>query len=171
MSGKHLKKLGLKNAHIVVDKLSDVQKGYLSAFLDGEGGIQVTRSTRKGREYTIALHPTVYFTNTNLEAIQSLRDWLSCGTIVRRVDKIHEKDSYILHVTGTRNILALLKVVRPYLIIKKRQADLLIEYCESRLGHYRGGDRRYNTRELEIYTELKRINMKGGKKKRQPTVV
>jgi hypothetical protein len=64
--GKHVRKLGLKNSTIQTEGLSEAQKGYLAGFLDGEGGIQITRSERSGREYTLALHPTVYFTNTHV---------------------------------------------------------------------------------------------------------
>ena len=169
-SGKHLRRLGLANAHITVGALTDSQKGYLAAFLDGEGGIQLTRSYRRGREYKLALHPCVYFTNTNTEVILTLRTWLRCGCVTRkRAQNPAHKDTYALSVTGTRNVLALLTTVRPYLIIKRKQADLLIEYCESRLKHYRSGDRRFNKKELEIYTKLKRMNTKGGRNSSQRT--
>jgi len=169
-TGKHIRKLGLANAHISTEHLTDFQKGYLAAFLDGEGGIQLTRNFRRNREYKLALHPCVYFTNTNEVVIRQMRQWLGCGCVTRkRSENPRHKDTFALSITGTRNVLALLDVVRPYLIVKQRQADLLIEYCKSRLRHYRSGDRRFNKRELEIYTKLRRLNMKGGKIRRQRT--
>lgn len=169
-TGKHSRKLGLANAHIHVENLSESQKGYLAAFLDGEGGIQLTRTFRHGREYKLALHPCVYFTNTDGNVVMRLRSWLGCGCVTRRRTKnpVH-KDTFALSITGTRNVLALLTTLRPYLIVKRRRADLLVEYCESRLSHYRSGDRRFNRKELRLYTKLRRLNMKGGKNPRQPT--
>lgn len=64
-AGKHREHVGVKVCSIHVENLSDWQKGYIAAFLDGEGGIQITVSHRTDREYSTALHPDVYFTNTN----------------------------------------------------------------------------------------------------------
>lgn len=168
--GKHIRRLGLANAHIQIEGLREVQVGYLAAFLDGEGGIQLTRNFRKARKYRLALHPCVYFTNTNEEAISRLRGWLGCGCVTRRRqrDRRH-KDTLALSITGTRNVLLILRLLNPYLVIKRKQAELLIRFCESRLSHYRSGDRRFNREEVRIYTELKRLNMKGGKIRRQHT--
>ncbi len=159
--GKHLRGLSLKNATIKLAHLTDAQKGYLAAFLDGEGGIQITRTFRQAREYKLALHPTVYFTNSNREVIQRLRDWLCVGSVVHRKEPKPHKDMFILHVTGTRNVLELLRCLILLMIIKARQADVMIRYCESRLSHYRGNDRQFNELELELYTALSKLNKKG----------
>src|SRR5271169_2968506 len=102
--GKHVRRLGLKNASIRVESLSAFQIGYISAFLDGEGGIQITRTQRKDREYTVALHPTVYFTNTCRASIDAIRAWISVGTMVTTRTREGRKDMYVLRVTGVRNI-------------------------------------------------------------------
>ena len=170
MSGKHLRKLGLANMHINTEHLDEGQKGYIAAFLDGEGGIQITRSFRRGREYTLSLHPCVYFTNTDEMVIRRLKEWLGCGCVTRRrSSRPSHRDTFALSITGTRNVLALLTTVKPYLIVKRRQADLLIGYCESRLQHYRSGDRRFTREEVLLYTKLHHLNMKGGKNRRQRT--
>ena len=147
--GKHTRKVGMKNSSIKVDGLSEAQKGYLAAFLDGEGGIQITRSKRPRREYDLALHPTVYSCNTHLGSLQTIMRWLDCGTLVKRREKANHKDSFVLHVTGIRNIRKLLVCLLPYLI-KARQARVILRYCESRLSHYHGDDRRYTRREQDF---------------------
>lgn len=170
--GKHIRKVGMKNSVIRLNALSDAQKGYLAGFLDGEGGIQITRGTRHGREYDIALHPTVYFCNTCLGSVRRIKEWLGRGTLVRRSEVGNHKDTFILHTTGTRNIKELLTCLRPYLIIKTRQERVMFQYCESRLSHCRGNERRYTKQELRLYTTLKKLNRKGGGGiKRQHTVV
>lgn len=160
--GKHIRKVGTKNATIRLDTLMEAQKGYLAGFLDGEGGIQITRSRRPGREYDLALHPAVYFCNTNFTSIQTIRKWLGCGSVVKRPETGSHKDSFVLHITGTRNIKALLECLLPFLIIKAPQAQVMLQYCESRLSHYLGNDRRFNELELRLYTALKKLNLKGG---------
>jgi hypothetical protein len=163
MSGKHLRRLGLRNATISLSRLTQIQIGYLAAFPDGEGGIPITRNFRRGRANALALHPTVYFTNTNRKALSTIHEWLGCGCLTRRIEKPPHRDTFVPSVTGTRNVLMLLKVLRPYLIIKKHRADIMISYCRSRLSHYRSGGRRFNPLELRLYTQLHRLNKKGGK--------
>jgi hypothetical protein len=166
-----LRRLGLKRANIVTKNLSGVRVGYLAAFLDGEGGIQITRNTRTDREYSTALHPTVYFTNTNRDAIFTMKDWLGGGSIACRAARPGHSDIYVLSITGTRNVERLLVCLRPHLIVKAERAAVMLDYCRSRLSHYQSGDRRFNEGELKLYSALIRLNRKGGSNKRQLTEV
>ncbi len=161
----------MQNAKIKLDGLTERQIGYIAAFLDGEGGIQITRTTRKDREYTIALHPCVYFTNTNREVIETLRRWFSAGCVVTaKANKEGHKPTHVLHITGTRNIVSLLTVVRPCLIVKAKQADTMLQFCKSRLTHNAGKDRRYTEEELSLYMTLKALNERGVKKRQHTEV-
>ena len=159
--------MGVKACFIKVEGLTDAQKGYIAAFLDGEGGIQITQSLRHDREYPIALHPDVYFTNTNGRAIHAIRNWLGGGSISRRRGKGSHRDTYVLTISGVNCILQLLETIRLLLIIKARRADLMMEFCTSRISHYRGKGRRFTQRELRLYTLVKRLNERGGVKLRQ----
>jgi hypothetical protein len=157
-AGRHIKGPRLSKSTVRVDGLTDLQIGYLAAYLDGEGGIQITRTTRKDREYTIALHPVVYFTNTNRESIDTLKQWISAGTTVVARQREGRKPGFVLHVTGTKNVLVLLGCLRPHLIIKASRADVMLRYCSSRASHLRGKERRYTEEELSLYTTLKTLN-------------
>lgn len=140
-AGKHIKGPRLKNSNIRLEGLSETQVGYLAAFLDGEGGIQITRTTRKDREYTIALHLCVYFTYTNRAAIDAMKSWLSAGCVVTARAAEGHKPAFILHITGIKNIIQLLARLRPFLIIKAKQADTMTRYCESRASHNKGKEK------------------------------
>jgi hypothetical protein len=163
LAGKHSNKPRLLRPSIDVDSLQPHQLGYIAGFLDGEGGVQITKTTREGREYTIALHPTVYFTNTNRESVETLRGWLRTGSTVVSHQKRGYKDTYILHITGMGNIVRLLTCLLPYLIIKRRRAEILLEYCRSRTERKPGENRHYSLTELELYSALIQANRKGGK--------
>ena len=143
----------------------------MAAFLDGEGGIQITATKRKDRVYTLALHPDVYFTNTNEQVMNTIRDWLGGGTLTRRKAKLGHNDTYVLTVSGVRSILGLLQTIQPMMIIKAERANLMMEFCKSRLSHNRGKGRRFTKYELRLYTSIRQLNKRGGAKKRQPTAV
>ena len=168
-AGKHFKRLGLKRINVSTGSLSDAQVGYLAAFLDGEGGIQITRNTRTDRDYPLALHPTVYLTNTNKEAIFTMKEWLNAGSVTCRKAREGCKDTYVLSITGTRNVERLLVCLRPHLIVKAVRADVMLEYCRSRMSHYLRGDRKFNETELKLYSALARLNRKGGRETNMPT--
>jgi len=170
-AGKHRQHIGVKASQVHVERLSDWRKGYIAAFLDGEGGIQITLSHRKDRAYTLALHPDVYFTNTNEEVIRRIREWLGGGSIARRREQGNRKDTYVLTISGVNSILQLLQAVRPMLIVKANRADIMMDFCRSRLSHNRGKGRRFTRSELRLYNALKRRNRRGGNKKRQHTEV
>jgi hypothetical protein len=157
--GKHTGKPRLRDSTICVNHLLHWQIGYLAAFLDGEGGIQITRSKRQRRRYTTSLHPTVYFTNTNLKVIKTIREWLMAGSVVLSRARPGHHDLHVLHITGIRNIAKLLKALSPYLIIKGRQARLMMEFCRSRTGSRGPEGRRFTARELRIYRSLKKLNL------------
>ncbi len=163
MAGKHSNKPRHLRPSINVENLQPSQLGYIAGFLDGEGGIQITKTARKQRSYPIALHPCVYFTNTNRTVIESMKEWLNSGSMVVSHSKKGYRDTYILHVTGMQNIVLLLSRLLPFLIIKPKQARLLIEYCQSRMLHHHGTDRHYSQAELELYSALIQANKKGGK--------
>jgi hypothetical protein len=163
VAGKHSNRPRLLRPSIEVGGLQPHQVGYLAGFLDGEGGIQITKSTREGREYTIALHPTVYFTNTNRQSIETMQGWLRTGSMIVAHQKKGYRDTYVLHVTGMRNIKQLLLCLLPHLIIKRRQAEIMLEYCHSRMKRKPGENRHYSLAELGLYTSLIQVNRKGGK--------
>lgn len=170
-AGKHRNHVGVNPVTIHVESLEDWQKGYIAAFLDGEGGIQITRSERRDREYRIALHPAVYFTNTYQAAIRTIHLWLGGGSVTLRRGSERHRDTLVFTVSGVRSILRLMETIRPFLLIKAKRADLMIEFCKSRVSHNKGKGRSFTESELRLYTSIKELNIKGGTKTRQPTVV
>lgn len=161
-AGKHREHVGVKVCSIHVENLSDWQKGYIAAFLDGEGGIQITVSHRTDREYSTALHPDVYFTNTNEEVIRAIRHWLGGGSITKRRERNGRKDTFVLTISGVKSILQLLEAIRSMLVVKAERADLMMDFCRSRISHNRGKGRRFTENELRLYTAVKRQNRRGG---------
>ena len=159
--GKHANITRLRKTTVQVRHLTSLQIGYLAAFVDGEGGTQITKWKRKGRAYAISLHPVVYFTNTNREVIHTLRAWLRAGVVVVSRQRPGCKTMYILHVTGIRNIASLLSLLEPHLIVKRRRARLMLQFCRSRLGPRGRVGRKFNQEELKLYKTLRRLNKKG----------
>jgi hypothetical protein len=163
VAGKHSFKPRLLPVSINVDGLTPYQVGCLAGYLDAGGGIQVTRTTRESRECTIALHPTVYFTSGNRESLEAMRTLLMTGSMVVAHQKPGYHDTYALHITGMNNIRKLLLRMLPQITIKRRQAEIMLQYCASRMNHISEKDRHYSSAELELYSAMIQANRKGGK--------
>ena len=63
------------------------------------------------------------------------------------------------NVVGVKRVRRVLEVLLPYLYIKRRQAVLVLEYCDSRLGRPYG--EAVNERDLEIREQVCALNTKG----------
>jgi hypothetical protein len=51
--------------------------------------------------------------------------------------------------------------IKDKLILKKRQAELVLEFCQSRINGAVDRGLGYSDRELELYEELRKLNKRG----------
>lgn len=111
---------------------------YIAGLVDGEGHIGLRfaagGSPRKAQiEFQIA--------NTSLALVQSVRDFMGVGTIIKPNMKNPKHRQVWVYKAYSNNAYLALKVISPLLILKKPQADLAIEFVEK---HIRGRERRGN---------------------------
>ena len=103
-------------------KLTQTQLAYLAGFIDGDGSIYVRLKPNETYRYGFQIAPyIILFQSAKDEAnFKNICDMLDCGYLRRR------KDGILEYTIGRREeILALVKEIKPYLILKRRQADLL----------------------------------------------
>jgi hypothetical protein len=143
------------------------QWGYVAAFLDGEGSaLLVKRNCRHGGT-SIRIEPRIVFNNTYHEALTVIKGIIDCGWICQeKRPKYRRQACYSLVVTNFRDIIHIIEKCFAFLVIKKKHAQLMKEFCEIRLkkmengtthGHPRGISS-FGKRELEIYEEIKELN-------------
>jgi hypothetical protein len=103
-------------------KLTQQQLAYLAGFIDGDGSIYVRLKPNDTYRYGFQIAPyIILFQSAKDEAnFQKICDMLNCGYLRRR------KDGILEYTIGRKEeILVLIKYIKPYLILKRRQADLL----------------------------------------------
>ena len=106
--------------------LSDAEKGYLAGLIDGEGSISIVRATtgynRKSRRIHHQLRVSVY--NTDINMVEWVKSRVGFGHIARRKQQSERhKPSYQYQVCALK-ALEILRAVHPYLVTKKRQAEV-----------------------------------------------
>ena len=113
--------------------LTEVQKAYLAGIWDGEGSIIIARATnsynKKSRRIYHQLR--VFMGNTDRKLVQWVKDTIGCGYIQTRKPKsIKHKTTYIYFVHSL-NAKLLLEAIYPYLITKKPQATIALEFAKT----------------------------------------
>lgn len=113
---------------------SPTECAYLAGFVDGEGTIIIARKPQHGKMANDQYHLQFHIVNTEPAIIQWIKDTFDGRAYCVRRQRTDRKALYGWQYTG---IMAchVIQCIRPYLIIKKRQADLAIEFQEHILAY------------------------------------
>jgi len=130
---------------------------YLAGFLDGDGSIYFI-IRKKGIE------PRIAFTNNSRELIEEIRSLINSKHITfweRHRINPNARETYHIRIGGLQDIKNFLEQILPYLRRKRPQAELMLEFCSSRLRRMKKGIRYYSEREKEIAKEVTKLNKRG----------
>jgi hypothetical protein len=147
-------RLGLiKNPPKTINPLTEGEKGYIAGIIDGEGSLGIAKHSTR-------LTPYLEICNTKADFISWLRDKMGLGYITQYIPKkASYNNSYLFSLIRAEEIIQVLDAVEPYLVIKKKHAELLKEFCQLRT--HRKKTEPYTEREHQIYVELKNLNRRG----------
>jgi len=143
--------------------LDNEKFAFVAGIVEGEGTFSLSRSIdqKQGKHYT-SFHPQIIIVNNNLQLLEFCQDVVG-GTIY---EKQEPKGSYPFHgkvfdlrIFGQRKVLDAIANLLPFLVSKKREAELLYEYCQSRINS--PAKQPYTQREKEIYRVLCGMHNKG----------
>ena len=115
--------------------MTPTEASYLAAFIDGEGTISLYKTRRKENRSGYRLQPNLSVANTDLPALEAIQAMCGNGRIVQTTNpsKPHHKPGYILKMSPNQ-IRHVLPQVRPYLLIKGKQADYVLEFLSLNVG-------------------------------------
>ena len=113
----------------MLNKKSTIQLAYLAGFLDGDGSIYVRAKQNSDYKYGFQIAPYVIFFQSKKEESNFRKIFSKIGFGYMR-----ERKDGILEYTIARkdNIIFLLNILRPYLVLKRKQADLMIKILEKK---------------------------------------
>jgi len=146
---------------------------YIAGFIDGEGSIGLTKMHQKyeGKEYDkIVYYPRLTISNTNKVALEWIQRVLGGGHIhvSRQKGKIMGKwpkkgDVFYFAMYKRDMLITVLTKIIPFLHVKKKHAELLLEWCLSRSMRGAKPHKKlpYSNREMEVYERLYQLNKNG----------
>lgn len=144
--------------------MKETEKAYLAGLIDGEGTVSIVRlhSRGQGFEHYVA---SVEISNTDMRMI----DWVAKrlgGSIVANRRKVVAGHKVVYRI-GLRNRLAeaVLREVMPFLVVKGRQAELVMELrarirTNGNRAKLTDGERGYRA---HLYEECRKLNVRGTK--------
>jgi hypothetical protein len=142
---------------------------YLAGVVDSDGCITVVSRKRKGH-YIPTFEPRIIIANESREWLEEIKAMMPgyvtisayAGTKVTE-GKVYRKNYYHLTVANMQTLKKVLNELLPHLVLKKRQAELMLKYIELRESkRSRKGLRRTQStiseEELNIVKEIWRLN-------------
>lgn len=144
--------------------VNELSLDYLAGFFDGEGCCGLLKC-KNGQ--TIYYKPYISFTNTDLNLMKFLKQTLEQYKIQmscqERKEQSNNKSFIQLTSWNISSALNFSNIMKDKCFIKRKQLELLKEYCESRnkINPKRRAWKRYTERELNIFKELKSLNHRG----------
>ena len=109
--------------------LNQVQKAYLAGFLDGDGSIYVRLKPNKSYRFGYQISPYIAFFQSKKDQrkFEGLCELIGFGKMRIRNDGIMEYT-----IGRTESIKKLLKMITPFLILKREQSNLMLEILDKK---------------------------------------
>lgn len=135
---------------------TDLEKAYTAGLVDGEGTILLTKW---GSSYL----PLINVTNTDQRAVDWLRQRFG-GKIYRSKRALPQHKTALRWTLTGKWAAAFIREILPYLVLKREQAMLLLEYYAPG-AHFHWGNRALPTEELqrrrELHDAISALNRRG----------
>ena len=111
-----------------MNKLSAEDKAYIAGFLDGDGSInaQIIKRNDYKLKFQIRVSITFFQKTKRYWFLLQLNKKLSYGTLRKKPDGVSEYS-----IVGISNVEKTLKLLLPYIQLKKPQAKLLLEIIQN----------------------------------------
>jgi len=165
---RRAKQLGLSRGNYIppLERLppfnpSKEERVWLACAIDCEGTITISRRKRLDLALGYHLLPFVSFCNSHRGIVRTFRNLTFQNLRVEAQLRPPWKTKYAVNIRRQPQIYAFLKAIRDFLIVKQRQADLVIEFIEienSRLTLKQKYRHQYTERQLEIVEEVWKLN-------------
>jgi len=145
--------------------MQEVEMAYLAGLIDGEGTITLERSGNRRLNGMMGLSPKVIVTDTDraiVDATMTIMRRLGVNPYVKVQSPAKRKKAcFWVTVSGLSKCKKVLEAVKPYLVGKLAQAQLVLDFVESRGNSQAAKGQQYSEAELQILDKLRALNHRG----------
>jgi len=134
---------------------------YIAAFIDGEGTISVRRERKKEYIGGYRYYSVVEMNNTDVGVMQYLRKCIGPARYYIAKPQMENRKTCYRFTLPTKTQEWLLPRIHPFLQIKKRQCELVMEFIKL-LGKKKYAERDMNLKKrIALYQEIHALNHRG----------
>jgi hypothetical protein len=146
-------------------KLSNVEKAYLAGLIDGEGYIGILRNKRGNKKsfhstWPIVFTPVIKVAMIDRPVIEWLYATLGGSFETRKPTMLNQRESYGW-TCRKASVATILKLIYPYLRVKKPHADIIFEYMTTRDGTAKPITKAVYDKRMNLYEQLHALTIKG----------
>lgn len=138
---------------------------YLAGIIDGEGTIRIgaCKPNKKNPNWNVRYYAAISIGMVEKKVIEKLQQAFGSNIWIECVP--NRKTIYRWGTSGTKNMIDIIKKLIPYLIVKKEQAKLILQFCENKKVNGFRRNLKLPMKELqrreEIYLKVKKLNAVG----------
>ncbi len=125
----------LKREPEATTTLDKVQLGYAAGIIDGEGTISLVKSACKTCKSEFRYRITLTMSNTSLKLVKRFQSWFGGAFYIIPKREQDRQQQYKWQLNAIFEQIAFLKLIKPYLFVKQKQAELALEFLNNS-GYY-----------------------------------
>jgi len=111
-----------------------IRLAYVAGLIDGEGTIRIAKAKSENNTWNYTYKAALSFVNTNRRMSEIVSEFM--GTRIYDSEYGSSgKTMYRVQKMGLEGVAELLKKILPYLEGKKKQAELVIEFCDKKTSY------------------------------------
>jgi hypothetical protein len=142
--------------------------GWLAAAIEYEGSVGIHVLKNKSQLHGYSFHPYVSVYNTDKRLIQKVLEFADFGNInIERSNNPVHKDKVTFELRSRNGVLRFLEMIEPYLISKKERAQLVMQFCRSRISvmkqksfrNPRKGSTPYSNEEIKLVKKVRKLTI------------
>jgi LAGLIDADG-like domain len=139
----------------------------LGMLIEGEGTISLRGwNKRRGRGKGSSISPVIQFNNSSPELVQYVIDIFKRFGAKSYVEHQKQRSKghklvYKITVFGISRVYRILTVLKKYLLSKRGQADIVLEFIEGRLNKGKGPAFPYVDHDYELVDKIRILNHRG----------
>lgn len=143
----------------MIQAIGETEAAYVAGIIDGEGSLTLAHRKRNQARGWDSIEPHITITNTDLRLMRYLSSLLNAQTYTsHQRAKNHWKPQYSISFSAFADIAALLERIMPYLIIKRRRAEIMLRLIRRRLAK-----EPYTDVDWKLVEEFRKENQRGVK--------
>lgn len=137
--------------------MTELEAAYLAGIIDGDGSLTLTHRKRNAVRGWENIEPHMNISNTSQSLMSHLSQMLGAPFyIVKDRRSRNWKQHFIISISAFVELDALLTRIIPYLIVKRRRAEIMLELVKRRLSK-----KPYTEEDRKLLREFRRLNRRG----------